>query len=73
MHTCCKKIVSATKFIDYFVHDMLDYSMLNEDEKKFTKDITIFDVKDAVNEILEIVEDKVTFKNLESNVVYNGF
>ena len=26
---CGKKIVSATKFIDFFVHDMLDYSILN--------------------------------------------
>ena len=26
---CGKKIVSATKFIDYFVHDMLDFTVLN--------------------------------------------
>lgn len=51
---CGKKIVSATKFIDFFVHDMLDYSILNQQDKEFTKDITKFNVVDAVNEIREI-------------------
>ena len=31
MSVCDKKIQSASKFIDYFVHDMLDYSILNEE------------------------------------------
>jgi hypothetical protein len=39
LETCTKKIVSASKFIDYFVHDMLDYTILNKEEKNFTKTI----------------------------------
>ena len=55
LNECGKKIVSASKFIDFFVHDMLDYSILNQDEKKFTKDICTFNVKESVKEIIEIV------------------
>jgi hypothetical protein len=49
-----KKIVSASKFIDYFVHDMLDYTILNEQDNNFTKSTKIFDIRNAINEILEI-------------------
>ena len=28
--TSSKKMFSATKFIDYFVHDILDYTILNK-------------------------------------------
>ena len=54
LQTCTKKIVSASKFIDYFVHDMLDYSILNKDEKKFTKTLEKFNIQDAIKEIIEI-------------------
>jgi len=39
LKTCSKKMTSATKFLDYFVHDILDYTMLNKEDKFFTKDI----------------------------------
>ena len=34
---CNKKIIAASKFIDFFVHDILDYTILNRDSKKFVK------------------------------------
>ena len=34
-----KKIFSAAKFVDYFVHDILDYTMLNKESQNFVKDI----------------------------------
>ena len=70
---CGKKIVSATKFIDFFVHDMLDYSILNQDDKKFSKDITRFNILEAVNEIKEIQEDKIKLKNIKCQVELKGF
>tara|TARA_B110000285_G_scaffold87019_1_gene99698 strand:- start:427 stop:876 length:450 start_codon:yes stop_codon:yes gene_type:complete len=70
---CGKKIVSATKFIDFFVHDMLDYSILNQDDKKFSKDITRFSILDAVNEIKEIQEDKIKLKNINFQIQMKGF
>ena len=70
---CGKKIVSATKFIDYFVHDMLDYTVLNQDDEKFTRTITVFDARDAINEIIEILEDKIIMKNIKCDVEYINF
>jgi hypothetical protein len=37
-------MTSATKFIDFFVHDILDYTILNKDSKNFTKNIDIFNI-----------------------------
>ena len=70
---CGKKIVSATKFIDFFVHDLLDYSILNQEDKEFSKDITRFSILDAVNEIKEIVEDKIHLKNIKCEIQMKGF
>ena len=70
---CGKKIVSATKFIDYFVHDMLDYSVLNQDDQKFTRTLTVFDVRDAINEIIEILEDKILMKNIRCDIEFINF
>ena len=34
---CSKKMIAASKFIDFFVHDILDYTILNRDSLKFVK------------------------------------
>lgn len=54
-----KKIFSAAKFVDYFVHDILDYTMLNKDSKKFVKDIKVQNIKESVEEIVDILQDKI--------------
>ena len=43
--------MSATKFTDFFVHDILDYTILTKEGKNFEKHITIFDIRDAMNEL----------------------
>lgn len=45
IQTCGQKMFSATKFIDYFVHDILDYTVLNKQAKNFTKNNTVSDVR----------------------------
>ena len=64
---------TATKFIDFFIHDILDYTMINEGAKKFTKNISVFNIKDAVNEIIDIMADKVSMKNLNVTLKMVGF
>ena len=64
IHNCGKKMASATKFIDFFVHDILDYTILNKDDANFTKKITLFNIDFAVNEIVECLEDKVKMKKI---------
>lgn len=63
--TCTKKIVSASKFIDYFVHDMLDYTILNKDERNFTKTVEEFNIKNTIHEIIEILQDKISMKSIQ--------
>jgi hypothetical protein len=41
-------------YIDHFVHDMLDYSVLSKGEEKLEKLITKFDIRKSISEILEI-------------------
>ena len=55
MKTTGKKMVSATKFIDYFIHDILDLSILNKNAKSFLKNITTFDIKGSLDEIIEVM------------------
>ena len=62
---CTNKIVSASKFIDFFIHDMLDYSLINKDATNFTKTINSYDIRDAINEIIEILEDKIAMKEIK--------
>jgi hypothetical protein len=72
LKVCTKKIVSASKFIDYFVHDMLDYSILNKEEKNFTKTVNSFDIRDAIEEIVEIQEDKIEMKSIQIEKHFEG-
>ena len=71
--TCSKKMVSSTKFIDFFVHDILDYTILNKDSKNFTKNITVFNMKEAVDEIVESLNDKIKMKNITVQTMMIGF
>ena len=41
-----KKINAATKFIDFYVHDIVDYAiLLRSGGSNFTKNITLFDIR----------------------------
>ena len=41
---------------------MLDYSILNGKSKNFTKNIEIFDIRECINQIIEIMQDKASIK-----------
>lgn len=57
-------MTSATKFIDFFVHDILDYTLLKKEVKNFTKNLQIFSMKQSLNEIIEILNDKCIMKGI---------
>ena len=52
---------------------MLDYTILNKEEKNFMKTVDTFDIREAINEIIEIQEDKILMKNLQIEYIYKGF
>lgn len=62
LETNSTKITSSAKFVDYFVHDMLDYTILTNESSKFIKIISKFDIRNAIKEIYEILEDKARLK-----------
>ena len=64
---------SAAKFIDYFVHDILDYTILNKEEKNFAKDTTSMDIRATINEIVEIQRDKAKIKDIDIQIRYKNF
>ena len=56
---------SACKFIDFFVHDILDYTILNKQEKNFTKNSSILDIREAIKELSDIMLDKIEMKAID--------
>lgn len=64
---------SASKFIDFFVHDILDYTLLNKESKNFIRNKSVFDITRAIDEITEILEDKTSLKNIRIETFYHGF
>ena len=73
MKQCCHKMTSSANLIDYFVHDILDYTILTSNNKKFTKDVSIFDIRESVEQILVMFEDKIKMKKIKLNVKYDCF
>jgi len=41
---------------------MLDYTILNSNEANFTKNISVSNIKNVLNEVIEIMNDKVQMK-----------
>ena len=68
-----KKIKTGANFIDYFVHDILDYTILNNSSDKFTKILKVFDIRDSLEEILQMQEDKAIMKQITVGIKYVGF
>ena len=64
---------SACKFIDFFVHDILDYTLLNKESRNFMKDKKTFDITMAIQEITEILEDKSKLKSILVQTRFRGF
>jgi hypothetical protein len=70
---CGGKIISACKFIDFFVHDVLDYTLLSKDAKNFIKQMQVFNIRDAVKEIVEVLEDKMKMTKIKCKTKFLGF
>ena len=60
-----RKITQAAKFIDFFVHDILDYTLLNKNVVGFVKHMEVFDIKKCIGEICMILSDKAGMKDIK--------
>ena len=54
----------ATKFIDFFVGDILDYSILNEGTENFKKQCKTFDLRKAITTVVDMVQDQSEMKTI---------
>ena len=64
---------SAAKLIDYFVHDILDYTILKSHSESFTREIKRFDIRDAIQEIDEVLQDKYQSKEISVKTKFLDF
>ena len=52
--------MSSTKLLEFCVHDMLSLAQINN-PGKFRKNCSVFNLKDAVKEIMDIQQSKADF------------
>jgi hypothetical protein len=53
---------SASKFIDFFVHDILDYSILMNNSAAFKPENEVFDIREGIKQIARVHEDSLALK-----------
>lgn len=73
MKTSIVKVETGAKFIDFFVHDILDFSVLNNSSKNFNKNMKIFDIREAIGEISEMQRDKMNLMQIKFSAFFYGF
>ena len=73
LKTVGKKMESASKFIDFFVHDILDYSVLMNNSKAFRAENEVFDIREGIKQISRVHEDSLALKNIDFKQYFIGF
>ena len=66
---CARKMKHATNFIDFFVGDILDYSVLNEASGNFKKQNNTFDIRKSISAVVDMVTDKSKMKTISIKTV----
>ena len=64
---------NSAKHIDHYVSDILDYTVLCDDQNQLIKENVIFEVQEAFEQVIEIEQDKITLKNLDIQFEFLGF
>jgi hypothetical protein len=49
---CGSKMKTACLFIDFFIHDVLDYTVLNNNRNNFVKTLETFEVYEVINTVI---------------------
>ena len=74
LNTCASRIESATKTMDFFISDIMDYTYLHKKSMDFKKDEKVICLKATVSEITTVLDDKIKLKQitLTSEFIYKG-
>ena len=59
--------------MDFFVNDMLDYAVLMKTESAFVKKNENFDIREAIEEIEQVLNGKIKMKKLVVDKVFENF
>ena len=62
---------SSTNILHFFVNDLLDFAQIQSNN--FKKTIEAFNVKDAIQELLEMQTFQAKSKNLKIQCFFNNF
>ena len=73
LYTNSIKMTNSANLIDYFVHDMLDYTILSNTVDNFVKDNSTFDIAECINQIYDMLEDKIKLKKIKFEISIIGF
>lgn len=57
-----RKLVNLAQYIDFFVHDIVDFGVLSETSANFKRTLEMFDLNTALDEVAEIYHEKLTSK-----------
>ena len=68
---CGRQIFAVAQLIDFFIHDMLDFSVLSEKSENFTKTSVKFDLRETFNFVKEIFFENIAAKQLTLDVEYH--
>ena len=64
--------MTAGQFIDYFIHDVLDYTVLNNEQNNFIKVSEVFEISEVLNIVIQMIEDKTKMKNIEIKTIFKS-
>ena len=59
LHINQVRLGNQTRLIDFFVHNMIDYTILFSNEQTFIKHHNDFDINLCIKDISEMLKDKV--------------
>lgn len=57
-------MTSSSQFIDYFVHDILDYTVLTNEQDDFKPNVKVFNIKESCNHVEKILKDQAHMKGI---------
>jgi hypothetical protein len=64
---------AATKFVEFFVNDMLDYAIINNADDNFMKNITVSNINNLLGEVTDTLSDKAKMKGIKVSTRIFGF
>ena len=72
MEESLETLSSSSKLLEFCVHDMLSLAQINN-PGKFRKNCTLFNIKEAVREVMEIQKSKADYQCIELNSHFSNF